>query len=71
MIARKPRKKKKFEPIERSLYLGRRRLGSFTQIEARKYRSFDANHRSLGTFATWAKALAAIRKALPPNKGAA
>jgi hypothetical protein len=68
MISRKPREKKStspFEPIERSLYYGRRRLGRFVQLDRRKYQSFGADDRCLGTFLSKPKALAAIRKAAP------
>jgi hypothetical protein len=46
-----------------SLYEGRLRLGHFIQTGKRKFKAFHANHRSLGTFASRAKALAAIRNA--------
>ena len=42
--------KPKFEPVEHSVYVGRRRLGRYSRIAIRKYAAFDACDRFLGEF---------------------
>ena len=51
------------EPIERELYLGRRRLGRFVQTDDRQFEAFGPDERNLGLFETSKHALAAIRDA--------
>jgi hypothetical protein len=53
----------KFEPIERALYLGRRKLGRFVQTAERQFEGFGPDDRSLGLFETSKQVLAAIRDA--------
>jgi len=55
--------KPEFEPIERSLYLGRRKLGRFVQTDAGQFEAFGPDDRSLGHFETSTQVLAAIRDA--------
>jgi hypothetical protein len=55
--------KPEFEPIERSLYLGRRKLGRFVQIAEHQFEGFGPDDRSLGLFETSRQVLAAIRDA--------
>jgi hypothetical protein len=55
--------KSDFEPIERSLYLGRRKLGRFVQTDKRQFEGFGPDDRSLGLFETSKQVLAAIRDA--------
>jgi len=55
--------KPEFEPIERSLYLGRRKLGRFVQTDARQFEAFGPDDCSLGFFETSRQVLAAIRDA--------
>lgn len=52
-----------FEPIERALYHGRRRLGHFVQIDERQFEGFGPDDQSLGLFETSTQTLAAIRDA--------
>jgi hypothetical protein len=52
-----------FEPIERALYLGRRKLGRFVQTDVRQFEGFGPDDRSLGLFETSKQVLAAIRDA--------
>jgi hypothetical protein len=49
-----------FEPIERSVYIGRQYLGRYVQIGKTKFEAFDARRRSLGVFSSAAKSLVAI-----------
>jgi len=42
--------KSDFEPIERALYLGRRRLGRFVQTDERQFEGFGPDDCSLGLF---------------------
>jgi hypothetical protein len=55
--------KSDFEPVERSLYLGRRKLGRFVQTDAGQFEAFGPDDRSLGFFETSRQVLAAIRDA--------
>jgi hypothetical protein len=55
--------KPEFDPIERSLYLGRRNLGRFIQIDERQFEGFGPDGSSLGLFETSKQVLAAIRDA--------
>jgi hypothetical protein len=52
-----------FEPIERTLYLGRRRLGRFVQTDKKQFEGFGPDDCSLGLFETSKQVLAAIRDA--------
>jgi hypothetical protein len=52
-----------FEPIERALYLGRRKLGRFVQTDKRQFEGFGPDDCSLGLFETSKQVLAAIRDA--------
>ena len=52
-----------FEPTERALYLGRRRLGRFVQTDDRQFEAFGPDDCKLGLFETSKQALAAIRDA--------
>ena len=52
-----------FEPIERMLYLGRRRLGRFVQTDKQQFEGFGPDDCSLGFFKTSKQVLAAIRDA--------
>jgi hypothetical protein len=53
-----------FEPIERSLSLGRRRLGRFVQTDKRQFEAFGPDDNSLGHFKTSKQVLGAIRTTL-------
>jgi hypothetical protein len=55
--------KPKFEPVEHSVYLGRRRLGRYSRIAPRKYAAFDACDRPLGEFKRRKDAWRAIGRA--------
>jgi hypothetical protein len=55
--------KSDFEPVERALYLGRRKLGRFVQTDPRQFEAFGPDDRSLGHFETSTQVLAAIRDA--------
>jgi hypothetical protein len=55
-----------FEPIERALYLGRRKLGRFVQNDERQFEGFGPDDCSLGLFETSKQVLAAIRDAQKP-----
>jgi hypothetical protein len=55
-----------FEPIERALYLGRRRLGRFVQTDKQQFEGFGPDDCSLGLFETSKQVLAAIRHAQKP-----
>jgi hypothetical protein len=37
-------------PIEHSVYIGRRRLGRYVQTDRKKFKAFAADDRPLGTF---------------------
>jgi hypothetical protein len=52
-----------FEPIERTLYLGRRRLGRFVQTGKKQFEAFGPDENSLGHFKTSKQVLGAIRDA--------
>jgi hypothetical protein len=49
-----------FEPLSRSVYIGRQYLGRYKQTEPDKFEAFAANGRSLGVFKSAAATLAAI-----------
>jgi hypothetical protein len=61
--ARCVQKRPEWEPIEHSIYLGRKRLGRYVQIDRKRFKAFDAIDRPLGNFRVRARALGAIRKA--------
>jgi hypothetical protein len=42
--------KQKFEPLEHSVYVGRRFLGRYERIGKSKFAAFDADNRPLGRF---------------------
>ncbi len=50
------RPKQKFEPLEHSVYVGRRFLGRYERISKSKYAAYDANGRLLGRFTKLTKA---------------
>ena len=50
----------KFEPLERSIYIGRQRLGRYIRIGVRRYAAYDASNRLLGRFSKRTDALSAI-----------
>jgi hypothetical protein len=52
--------KPNFEPLEHSVYEGRRRLGRYAQIAPTWYAAFDAEDRSLGEFSRRQDAYAAV-----------
>jgi hypothetical protein len=52
-----------FEPVERALYLGRRRLGRFVRTGAGQFEAFGPDDCSLGHVETIRDVLAAIRDA--------
>jgi hypothetical protein len=56
-------KRRRFKPLNYSVYIGRERLGRYVQTDREKFKAFDANDRPLGNFRVRARALAAIRKA--------
>jgi hypothetical protein len=60
-----------FEPIRHSVYIGRRKLGRYSQTKKRRVEARDAEDRLLGVFTSRAKALAAISKSVGPNLEAA
>lgn len=63
---------KPFEPIRHSVYIGRTKLGRYSQTAKRRIEARDAKDRLLGIFASRAKALAAIRSAgIAPGKAGA
>jgi hypothetical protein len=49
-----------FEPVQRSVYIGRQYLGRYVQVEKTKFEAFDARQRSLGIFRSAAKSVGAI-----------
>ena len=51
-----------FEPLERSVYVGRKHLGRFTQIGKARFEVFDTSGRRLGVARSNAAALAAIAR---------
>ncbi len=51
-----------FQPLERSVYVGREHLGRFTQIGKTEFEVFDAAGRRLGIARSNTAALAAIDK---------
>src|ERR1035437_9811777 len=53
-------KKLDFEPLEHSVYSGRRRLGRYVRIAARRYAAYDSHDRLLGDFKKRKDAWAAI-----------
>ena len=63
-----PLPKPKFEPLFHSVYIGRKRLGRYVQIDRNKYAAFDANDGPLGNFRVRARMLAAIDKAWRARK---
>ena len=50
------RPKQKVEPLEHSVYVGRRFLGRYKRISKSKYAAYDANGRLLGRFTRLANA---------------
>jgi hypothetical protein len=48
--------KQKFEPLEHSVYVGRRFLGRYKRIGKNKFSAFDADDRLLGRFKKLANA---------------
>jgi hypothetical protein len=70
MSKRKQKKgvsKNPFEPIDRALYLGRRKLGRFVQTDERQFEAYSPDDLSLGSFETIKQTLAAIREASVAN----
>ena len=53
-------KKPDFEPLEHSVYCGRRRLGRYVRIAARRYAAYNSCDRPLGDFEKQKDAWAAI-----------
>lgn len=51
-----------FEPLHRSVYIGRAHLGTYVQTARKKFEAFPAGGRSLGKFQSAKVTLAAIRK---------
>jgi hypothetical protein len=49
-----------FEPIERSVYLGRAKLGRYCQVSVKIFEAFDATDVCLGAFSSANEARAAI-----------
>jgi hypothetical protein len=52
-----------FEPLEHSVYVGRRFLGSYERVSARRYAAYGPRGQCLGHFPKRADALAAIDRA--------
>jgi hypothetical protein len=52
-----------FEPLEHSVYVGRRFLGRYERVSAKRYAAYDASGKRLGRFAKRSAALAAIDRA--------
>jgi hypothetical protein len=55
-----PKKKSDFEPLEHSVYRGRRRLGRYARVAPKRYAAYDADDRPLGEFKRRKKAYAAV-----------
>jgi hypothetical protein len=56
------RPKQKFEPLEHSVYVGRRFLGRYRRIGKSKFEVFDADGRLLGRFNRLANAQKAFNR---------
>jgi hypothetical protein len=54
-----------FEPLEHSVYCGRKRLGSYKCISKTRYAAYDARDRELGRFQARREAWAAVSRAAP------
>jgi hypothetical protein len=54
--------KQKFEPLEHSVYIGRRFLGRYERVGKGKFAAFDANDRLLGRFSKLANAQRAFNR---------
>jgi len=52
-----------FEPLEHSVYVGRRFLGRYERVSVKRYAAFDESGRRLGGFGKRAAALVAIDRA--------
>jgi hypothetical protein len=64
-----PEKKKRtknprapFDPLQRSVYIGRECLGRYVQTAKKRFEAFSAAGRRLGNFQSNKATLAAIRK---------
>ena len=55
-----PNKKSDFEPLEHSVYHGRRRLGRYACVAPKRYAAYDADDRPLGEFKRRKDAYAAV-----------
>jgi hypothetical protein len=55
-------KRRRFKPLNYSVYIGRERLGRYVQTGPKKYGAFDADGRPLGNFRVRKRMLAAIRR---------
>ncbi|MHC2291715.1 hypothetical protein [Bradyrhizobium barranii] len=51
-----------FEPLERSVYFGRERLGHYSRVGERLYAAYDADNRPLGEFEAIRAAYAAVAR---------
>jgi hypothetical protein len=49
-----------FEPVSRSVYSGRAKLGRYCQVNVETFEAFDATDAPLGAFSSANEALAAI-----------
>jgi hypothetical protein len=61
-VPTKDYKKPNFEPLEHSIYFGRRRLGRYVRVARSLYAAYDEKGRLVGRFRNRKKAWAAISK---------
>jgi hypothetical protein len=62
VVSKSSKKKPDFDPIEHSIYHGRRRLGNYVRVATRKYAAFDAKGSALGNFSKRKDAWTAISR---------
>jgi hypothetical protein len=53
-----------FEPVRRSVYIGRRYLGRYVQTSSTAFEAFDATDRRIGVFESAENSVAAIDRIL-------
>jgi hypothetical protein len=71
MPQKKPRKPgAPFEPLQRSVYIGRECLGRYVQTAKKRFEAFSADGRALGKFQSNKATLAAIRNSADGREAA-
>jgi hypothetical protein len=56
-----------FEPVRRTVYIGRQYLGRYVQTSSKAFEAFDAADRQIGIFESAENSVAAINRALGSN----